>query len=69
MKFENVSSQKSGRSIVIHFQLMNIHTDPYVRKSREEADLIIGLGNTTSHDRPLLPAQFNKSDGTLDGSS
>jgi len=31
MKFENVSSQKSGCSIVIDFQMMNIHTGPYVR--------------------------------------
>jgi hypothetical protein len=33
MKFENVSSQKSGRSIVIDFQMMNIHTDMYVISS------------------------------------
>jgi len=55
MKFENVSSQKSGRSIVIDFQMINIHTDLYVRQSREEANLIIGRGNTTSHDHQGLP--------------
>jgi len=69
MKFENASSQKSGRSIVVHFQMINIHTGPYVRWSREEADLIIGLGNCTSRDHQGLPAQFNKSDGTHDGFS
>ena len=63
MKFENVSSQKSGRSIVIDFQMINIHTDLYVRQSREEANLIIGRGNTTSHDHQGLPTQFNKCDG------
>jgi hypothetical protein len=30
MKFENVSSQESGRSIVIDFQMCNIHTGWYV---------------------------------------
>jgi hypothetical protein len=30
MKFENVSRQKSGRSIVIDFQMINIHTGTYV---------------------------------------
>jgi len=35
MKFENVGSQKLGRSIVIDFQMMNIHTYRYVRQSRE----------------------------------
>jgi hypothetical protein len=30
MKFENVSSQKSGGSIVIDFQMINIHTGTYV---------------------------------------
>ena len=48
MEFENVSSQESGRSIVIDFQTMNIHTGLYVRKPREEANLIIGRGNTES---------------------
>jgi hypothetical protein len=42
MKFGNVSSQKSGRSIVIDFQMINIHTGLYVRQSQEEASLIIG---------------------------
>jgi hypothetical protein len=65
MKFENVSSQKSG-SIVIDFQMINIHTGLYVRRPREEANLIIGLGNTTSHDHQGLPTQFNKCDGTHD---
>jgi hypothetical protein len=69
MKFENGCSQKSGRSIVLDFQMMNIHTGPYVRRAREVADLIIGLGNTSSHDHQGLPAQFNKSDGTHDGFS
>jgi hypothetical protein len=46
MEFENVSSQESGRSIVIDFQTMNIHTGLYVRKPHEEANLIIGRGNT-----------------------
>jgi hypothetical protein len=55
MEFENVSSQGSGRSIVIDFQTMNIHTGLYVRKPREEANLIIGRGNTTSHDHQGLP--------------
>ncbi len=64
MKFENVSSQKSRRSIVNDFQMMNIHTGPYIRQSREEANLIIGRGNTTSHDRQGLPTQFNRRDGT-----
>jgi hypothetical protein len=32
MKFENVSRQKSRRSIVLDFQLMNIHTGLYVRR-------------------------------------
>ena len=58
MKFENVSSQKSGRSIVIDFQMINIHTGLYVKPSREEANLIIGRGNTTSHDHQGLPTQF-----------
>ena len=36
MKFENVSSHKSGRSIVIDFQMViSIHTGLYVRLSRE----------------------------------
>jgi hypothetical protein len=60
MKFENVSSPKSGRSIVIDFQMINIHTGLYVRQSREEANLVIGRGNTTSHDHQGLPTQFNK---------
>jgi hypothetical protein len=30
MKFENGGSQKSGRSIFIDFQIMNIHTGTYV---------------------------------------
>jgi hypothetical protein len=34
MEFENASSQKSGRSIVIDFQMNNIHTGRYVRWSR-----------------------------------
>jgi hypothetical protein len=32
MNFENVSRQKSGRSIVLDFQLMNIPTGLYVRR-------------------------------------
>jgi hypothetical protein len=51
MKFENVSIQKSGRSIVLDFQMINIHTGLYV-KSWQEANLIIGPGSTTSHDSP-----------------
>jgi hypothetical protein len=51
MNFKNVSSQESGRSIVIDLQTMNIHTGLYVRKPREEANLIIGRGNTTSHNQ------------------
>jgi hypothetical protein len=31
MKFENVSSQESGRSIVRDFQVVHIHTGLYVR--------------------------------------
>jgi hypothetical protein len=69
MRFENVSSQKSGRSIVIDFQTMSIHTGPYVKQSRKEANLKTGRGNTTSHDHQVLPAQFNKSNGTHDGFS
>ena len=68
MKFENVSSQKSGRSIVIDFQMINIHTGLYVRQPREEANLIIGRGNTTSPNHQGLSTQFNKCDGTHDGS-
>jgi hypothetical protein len=44
MKFEKVSNRKSGCSIVIEFQEINVHTDPYVRKSREKANLIIRWG-------------------------
>jgi hypothetical protein len=54
MKFENVSSQKSGRSLVIDFWMISIHTGLYVMQSREEASLIIGRGNTTSHDHQGL---------------
>jgi hypothetical protein len=32
MNFENVNRQKSGRSIVLDFQLMTIHTSLYVRR-------------------------------------
>jgi hypothetical protein len=32
MKFENVSSQKSGRLIALDFQWINIHTGLYVRR-------------------------------------
>jgi hypothetical protein len=46
MKFENMSSQKSG-SIVIDFPMINIQTIRYVRESREEANLIVGRSNTT----------------------
>ena len=35
---------------MIDFQMMNTHAGLYVRKPREEANLIIGRGNTTSHD-------------------
>jgi hypothetical protein len=35
MKFENVSSQKSGRSIAIDFQMINIHTGWYVGSTQE----------------------------------
>ena len=35
MKFENVSSQKSGSSIVIDFQMINIHTGLYVGSTQE----------------------------------
>jgi len=69
MKFENASSQKSSRSIVIDFQMINVHTGRYVGKSREEGDLIIGRGDTTSYDHQSLPTQFNESDGTDDGFS
>jgi len=31
MKFENIRSQKSGRSIVIDFQMINVHTGWYVK--------------------------------------
>ena len=55
MEFENVSSQGSGRSIVIDFQMMNIHTGLYVRKPWEDANLIIERGNTASHDYQGLP--------------
>jgi hypothetical protein len=37
MKFENVSSQESDRSIAIDFQMSNIHTGLYVDGSGEEA--------------------------------
>jgi hypothetical protein len=50
MKFENVSSQKSGRSIVIDFRMINIHTGLYVRQSREEANRIIGV----QHSRVMI---------------
>jgi hypothetical protein len=59
MKFENVSRQKSGRSTVSDFQMINVHTGRYVRQSREEANLIIGRGNITSHDHEGLPTKFN----------
>jgi hypothetical protein len=58
-----VRMRKSGRSIVIGFQMINIHTGLYVRQSRENASLIIGWGNTTGHDHQGLPTQFNKCDG------
>jgi hypothetical protein len=60
MKFENVSSQKSRLPIVIGCQLVNIHTGPYVQWSREEANLIIGRGNTTSHGRQGLPGAIEE---------
>jgi hypothetical protein len=69
MKFENISSPKSGRSIVIDFQMINIHTGLYVRQSGEKANLVIARGNTTSHDHQGLPTQCNKCDGTHDGFS
>jgi hypothetical protein len=37
MEIEKVSNQKSGRSIVIEFWMINIHTLWYVMQSREEA--------------------------------
>jgi hypothetical protein len=61
MKFENVGTRKSGRSIVIDFQVMNVHTGWYVRQSREEANLIIGRGNTASHGHQGRPAQNSMS--------
>jgi hypothetical protein len=30
MKFENASNQKSGRSIVLDFQVIDLHTGRYV---------------------------------------
>jgi len=39
MKFGNVSSQKSGRSIVIDFQMNNIHTSWYVKESGYEVEI------------------------------
>jgi hypothetical protein len=30
MKFDNASSQKSGRSIAIEFRMINVHTGWYV---------------------------------------
>ena len=36
MNFENVSRQKSGCSIVLDFQLMNIHTGLYVKRDGEK---------------------------------
>jgi hypothetical protein len=33
-------------------QMINVHTGLYVRRPREEANLIIERGNTTSHDHP-----------------
>jgi curli biogenesis system outer membrane secretion channel CsgG len=35
MKFENVGSQKSGRSIAIDLQMINIHTGRYVGSTQE----------------------------------
>ena len=35
MKSENVSSQKSGRSIAIDFQMINIHTGWYVGSTQK----------------------------------
>jgi hypothetical protein len=34
MKFENVGSQKAGRSIVTDFEMMNIHTGLYVNEKK-----------------------------------
>ena len=38
-EFENISSQKSGRSIVIDFQMNNIHTSWYVKELGYEAKI------------------------------
>ena len=69
MKFENVSSQASGRSTAIDFQMINILTGLYLRRSPGEANPIIGRDNTTSQDHQGLPAPFNKCAGTHDGFS
>ena len=57
--------QLSGMTL----QVMTIQTGTYVRHRREEANLIIGRGNTTSDDHHGLPTQFNQCDGPHDGFS
>jgi hypothetical protein len=37
MNFQNVSRQKSGRSIVLDFPLINIHTGLYVRRDGKKS--------------------------------
>ena len=66
MKFENGCSQESGRSIEIDFQMINILTGRYVRQSREEASLIIGRGNSASHDHQGLCNSISATERTMD---
>jgi len=56
MKFENVSSQKSGSSIVIDFQMINIHTGTYVigAKRKRTMDLILLSACWLSLDAPIV---------------
>ncbi len=57
-KFENVTSQQSGRSIVINFQRINIQTVRYVRRSRRSQSNH-RAANAKSHDHQGLATQFN----------
>jgi hypothetical protein len=69
MNFQNVSRQKSGRSIVLDFPLINIHTGLYVRRDGKKS--IESSGGATLRaviTRGLL-MQFSHCDGTHDGSS
>jgi|HubBroStandDraft_5_1064220.scaffolds.fasta_scaffold515408_2 hypothetical protein len=66
MNFENASRQQSGRSIVLDFQLMNIHTGMYVRRGgKKPIEYSDGATLRAVIARGLLMESI-RSDGTID---